>query len=195
MTKPLLILASSSPQRLNLLKLIGVVPDRTIPADINETPLKKELPKDFVLRMSKEKALEVSKNHTNDFILSGDTIVAAGRRIIGKPKDRKNAGEILKFLSGRRHRVLSAITLIKPDNSQTSKLITTRVKFAHITKNALEEYLDTNEWENKAGGYAIQGSASSFVPWINGSYTGTMGFPINEVNNLLLSSGWKKLND
>ena len=145
--------------------------------------------------MSKEKALEVSKNHTNDFILSGDTIVAAGRRIIGKPKDRKNAGEILKFLSGRRHRVLSAITLIKPGNSQISKLITTRVKFAHITKNALEEYLDTNEWENKAGGYAIQGSASSFIPWINGSYTGTMGFPINEVKNLLLSSGWKKFND
>ena len=171
------------------------MPDRIIPADINETPLKKELPKDFVLRMSKEKALEVSKNHTNDFILSGDTIVAAGRRIIGKPKDRRNAGEILKFLSGRRHRVLSAITLIKPGNSQISKLITTRVKFAHITKNALEEYLDTNEWENKAGGYAIQGSASCFIPWINGSYTGTMGFPINEVNNLLLSSGWKKFND
>ena len=138
MTKPLLILASSSPQRLNLLKLIGVVPDIIIPADINETPLKKELPKDFVLRMSKEKALEVSKNHTNDFILSGDTIVAAGRRIIGKPKDRKNAGEILKFLSGRRHRVFSAITLIKPGNSQISKLITTRVKFAHITKKFLD---------------------------------------------------------
>ena len=98
-------------------------------------------------------------------------------------------------MSGRRHRVLSAITLIKPGNSQISKLITTRVKFAHITKNVLEEYLDTNEWENKAGGYAIQGSASCFIPWINGSYTGTMGFPINEVYNLLLSSGLKKFND
>ena len=195
MTKPLLILASSSPQRLKLLKLIGVTPDKIVPAEINETPLKKEKPKDFVLRMSKEKALEISKNHNNDFVLSGDTIVVAGRRIIGKPIDRKNAGEILNFLSGRRHIVLSAITLIRPDNFQTSKLITTRVKFANITKNALEEYLDTNEWENKAGGYAIQGSASSFIPWINGSYTGTMGFPINEVNNLLLSSGWKKIND
>ena len=98
MTKPLLILASSSPQRLNLLKLIGVTPDRIIPADINETPLKKELPKDFVLRMSKGKALEVSKNHTNDFILSGDTIVAAGRRIIGKPKDRKKMKEAIEVI-------------------------------------------------------------------------------------------------
>ena len=193
MTKPLLILASSSPQRLKLLKLIGVTPDKILPAEINETPLKNEKPKDFVLRMSKEKALEISKNHKNDFVLSGDTIVVAGRRIIGKPLDRKNAGEILNFLSGRRHLVLSAITLIRPGNFQTSKLITTRVKFANITKNALEEFII---WEKtNAGGYAIQGGASSFIPWINGSYTGTMGFPINEVNNLLLSSGWKKIND
>ena len=187
-----LILASSSPQRLSLLKTIGIEPDKVIPANIEEIPNKKEKPKDFVIRMSKEKALDVAKENSNSFILSGDTIVAAGRIIIGKPSDRKEAKEILSLLSGRRHRVLSAFTLIKPDLEEITKLVTSKVKFSRLSENDLNEYLDTEEWRGKAGGYAIQSKASSFVPWISGSYTGVMGFPINEVKNVLISSGWKK---
>tara|TARA_B100000131_G_C17823013_1_gene494487 strand:+ start:15 stop:602 length:588 start_codon:yes stop_codon:yes gene_type:complete len=190
-----LILASSSPQRLILLKTIGVIPDKIVPSNIDEIPEKNEKPRDFVLRMSKEKALDVSKNFPNSFILSGDTIVACGRRIIGKPSDRDNAKQILSLLSGRRHQVLSAITLIKPDKNEVSKIVITRVKFSRLNQNALNAYLDTNEWKGKAGGYAIQGSASSFIPWINGSYSSVMGFPMNEVNNLLNSSGWKNQNE
>ena len=130
MKKKQLILASSSPQRLILLKTIGVIPDQIVPAKIDEIPEKNEKPRDFVLRMSKEKALDVSKNFPNSFILSGDTIVACGRRIIGKPSDRDNAKQILNLLSGRRHQVLSAITLIKPDKNEVSKIVITRVKFS-----------------------------------------------------------------
>ena len=187
-----LILASSSPQRLSLLKTIGIKPDKVVPANIKEIPDKKEKPKDFVIRMSKEKAFDVAKENSNSFILSGDTIVAAGRRIIGKPSDRKEAKEILSLLSGRRHRVLSAFTLIKPNLKEITKLVTSKVKFSRLSENDLNEYLDTEEWRGKAGGYAIQSKASSFVPWISGSYTGVMGFPINEVKNVLISSGWKK---
>ena len=186
-----LILASSSPQRLSLLKTIGIKPDKVVPANIKEIPDKKEKPKDFVIRMSKEKAFDVAKENSNSFILSGDTIVAAGKRIIGKPSDRNEAKEILSLLSGRRHRVLSAFTLIKPDLEEITKLVTSKVKFSRLSENDLNEYLDTEEWRGKAGGYAIQSRASSFVPWISGSYTGVMGFPINEVKNVLISSGWK----
>ena len=187
-----LILASSSPQRLSLLKTIGIEPDKVVPSNIKEIPDKKEKPKDFVIRMSKEKAFNVAKENSNSFILSGDTIVAAGSRIIGKPFDRNEAKEILSLLSGRRHRVLSAFTLIKPDLKEITKLVTSKVKFSRLSENDLNEYLDTEEWRGKAGGYAIQSRASSFVPWISGSYTGVMGFPINEVKNVLISSGWKK---
>ena len=192
MTKIKLILASSSPQRKKLLETIGITPDDIVPANIDETPKKNEKPKDFALRMSKEKALIVAKNNLNSFILSGDTIVAAGRRIIGKPSSKNEAEKILKLLSGKRHRVLSAFTLIKPDFSEITKVVVSRVKFSRLSDKEINEYLDTNEWQGKAGGYAIQGRASAFVPWISGSYTGVMGFPMNEIKNVLESSGWKK---
>jgi MAF protein len=131
-----LILASSSPQRLSLLKTIGIKPDEVVPANIEEIPLKNEKPKDFVIRMSQEKAFDVAKKKSNCFILSGDTIVAAGRRIIGKPSDRNEAKEILSLLSGRRHRVLSAFTLIKPDLKEITKLVTSKVKFSRLSENA-----------------------------------------------------------
>ena len=192
MTKIKLILASSSPQRKKLLETIGITPDDIVPANIDETPKINEKAKDFALRMSKEKALSVAKNNLNSFILSGDTIVAAGRRIIGKPSSKNEAEQILKLLSGRRHRVLSAFTLIKPDCSEITKVIVSRVKFSRLSDKEINEYLDTNEWQGKAGGYAIQGRASAFVPWLSGSYTGVMGFPMNEIKNVLESSGWKK---
>ena len=192
MTKIKLILASSSPQRKKLLETIGISPDEIVPANIDETPLKREKPKDFAIRMAREKAFSVAKENLNNFILSGDTIVATGRRIIGKPSSKDEAKQFLKLLSGRRHRVLSAFTIIKPDYSEITKVVVSRVKFSRLSDKELNEYLDTNEWQGKAGGYAIQGRASAFVPWISGSYTGVMGFPMNEIKNLLKSSGWKK---
>ena len=192
MTKIKLILASSSPQRKKLLETIGISPDEIVPANIDETPLKREKPKDFAIRMAREKAFSVAKENLNNFILSGDTIVATGQRIIGKPSSKNEAKQFLKLLSGRRHRVLSAFTLIKPDYSEITKVVVSRVKFSRLSDKELNEYLDTNEWQGKAGGYAIQGRASAFVPWISGSYTGVMGFPMNEIKNSLISSGWKK---
>ena len=186
-----LILASSSPQRLELLKQIDIVPDKVVPAKIEETPSKSEKPRDFVIRMSKEKALNVSKQYKDSYVLSGDTIVSVGRRIIGKPSNEAEAENYLNLLSGRRHRVFSAVTLITPDNKEKTKVTLTRVKFSRLNKNDLLEYIKTNEWKGRAGGYAIQGKASAFIPWINGSYTGIVGFPLNEVKNLLSSSGWK----
>ena len=142
-----LILASSSPQRLSLLKTIGIQPDKVVPANIKEIPDKKETPKDFVIRMSKEKAFDVAKENSNSFILSGDTIVAAGRKIIGKPSDRNEAKEILSLLSGRRHRVLSAFTLIKPNLKEITKLVTSKVKFSRLSENDLNEYLRNNRFK------------------------------------------------
>ena len=186
-----LILASSSPQRLELLKQIDIVPDKIVPATIKENPNKSEKPRDFVIRMSKEKALSVSKKYNDSYVLSGDTIVSVGRRIIGKPSNKAEAEKYLNLLSGRRHKVLSAVTLITPGNKEITKVTITRVKFSRLNKNDLIEYIKTNEWKGRAGGYAIQGKASAFIPWINGSYTGVVGFPVNEVKNLLSSSGWK----
>ena len=186
-----LILASSSPQRLELLKKINIVPDKVVPAKIEETPNKSEKPKDFVIRMSKQKALNVSQQYKDSYVLSGDTIVSVGRRIIGKPSNKAEAENYLNLLSGRRHRVFSAVTLITPDNKEKTKVTLTRVKFSRLNKNDLLEYIKTNEWKGRAGGYAIQGKASAFIPWINGSYTGIVGFPVNEIKNLLSSSGWK----
>ena len=191
MKKINLILASSSPQRLELLKQINVVPDKIVPAKIEEQPNKSEKPRDFVIRMSKEKAWNVSKQYKDSYVLSGDTIVSVGRRIIGKPSNRTEAENFLNLLSGRRHRVFSAVTLIAPDKKEMTKVTLTRVKFSRLNKNDLHEYIKTNEWKGRAGGYAIQGKASAFIPWINGSYTGIVGFPVNEVKNLLSSSGWK----
>tara|TARA_Y100001960_G_C14673887_1_gene827494 strand:+ start:553 stop:1137 length:585 start_codon:yes stop_codon:yes gene_type:complete len=186
-----LILASSSSQRLELLKQIDIFPDKIVPAKIEENPNKGEKPRDFVIRMSKEKALNVSKKYEGSYVLSGDTIVSVGRRIIGKPSNKEEAEKYLNLLSGRRHRVLSAVTLITPENKEITKVTLTRVKFSRLNKHDLLEYIKTNEWKGRAGGYAIQGKASAFIPWINGSYTGIVGFPINEVKNLLSSSGWK----
>ena len=176
-----LILASSSPQRLELLKQIDIIPDKVVPAKIEENPSKGEKPRDFVIRMSKEKALSVSKKFKDSYVLSGDTIVSVGRRIIGKPSNKAEAENYLNLLSGRRHRVFSAVTLIAPGKKEMTKVTLTRVKFSRLNKNDLLEYIKTNEWKGRAGGYAIQGKASAFIPWINGSYTGIVGFPVNEV--------------
>ena len=189
--KIILVLASSSPQRLRLLSQIGIYPDKVDPADLNEKILLKEKPKDYAYRMSLEKARIVFKRNPYSYILSGDTIVSVGRRILGKPKDRNEAFTFLKLLNGRRHKVISAVTLITPLAKEISKTVISQVKLSHLTDYQLNEYIETGEWKERAGGYAIQGLASSFIPWINGSYSGVVGFPLNEVKNILLGAGWK----
>jgi septum formation protein len=176
-----LILASASPRRLELLRQIGIEPNEIIPTDIDETPRKRELPEAYVKRMAGEKYEAIRKSADEEaVILSADTIVACGRRILGKPQNEAEAREFLTLLSGRRHRVYSAICV----NSKT-KLVKTQVKFRKLSKAELTWYIETKEWQGKAGGYAIQGAAAAFIPWINGSYSNVVGLPLVEVRGLL----------
>ena len=185
------ILASSSPQRLSLLNQIGIIPSKVVSAEIDETCLPNEKPRDFAIRMALEKARKVLIDNPHSFILAGDTVVALGRRILGKPKDSNEAEFFLKLLSGRRHRVYSAVTLITPKNKEISKVSMTQVKVSRLSKQQLKKYIDSNEWKGRAGGYAIQGSASEFIPWINGSYSGVVGLPLSEVGNMLMGACWR----
>ena len=187
-----LVLASSSPQRLQLLKQIGIIPKIIEPANINEGLKARENPKNYTTRIAIEKAQKVYKTYPNSFILAGDTIVSQGKKIIFKPKNKLEAYQNLKFLSGKRHKVFSAISIINPKNVQFSKLSITTVKFSNIGEKEIEEYLNLNEWKGKAGGYALQGYSSKFIQWINGSYSGVIGLPLYELKNLLITSGWKK---
>ena len=189
--KKSLVLASSSPQRLHLLKQIGIIPDKIEPANLAEKIFLKEKPHEYVLRISKEKANVVSKRNAQSFIIACDTVAALGRRILGKPGNKEEAEKFLMMLSGRRHKVLSAVTLITPENKEISKISITVIKFSRLSKLDLENYIKSNEWKGRAGGYAIQGLAASFIPWIKGSYSSVVGLPITDIKNMLLSSGWK----
>lgn len=180
MSKPL-ILASASPRRLELLEQIGIVPDETIPAEIDETPHKNELPKDYVVRMAHEKF--AATKHDGATVLAADTVVACGRRILGKPQDESEARAFLMLLSGRRHRVYTAVCV----NGRTKTVMTT-VKFKRLNQIDIDGYIKSGEWQGKAGGYAIQGKAAAFVPWINGSYSAVVGLPLSEVQSLLAAS-------
>lgn len=186
-----LILASASPARLELLKNIGFTPDEIIPADIDETPLKKELPKDYVLRLAEEKAAKIAIDNKNAYVIGADSTACCGRTIIGKPKNRDDAKTMLQLLSGRRHRLYTGVCVIAPDGSMRSKKILTMVKFRHIQDSELEEYLDTDHWQGKCGAYGIQKDAGAFVHSINGSFSNVIGLPLVEVRNLLLGLGYK----
>jgi len=177
MKKPL-ILASASPRRLELLQQVGITPDEVIPADIDETPHKAELPKDYVARMARQKYEAVQR--ADAIILAADTVVACGRRILGKPEDEAQARAFLQLLSGRRHRVYTAICV-----NGRSKTVMTQVKFKRLTPADIEGYLNSEEWKGKAGGYAIQGRGAAFVPSINGSYSNVVGLPLTETLGLL----------
>lgn len=183
-----LILASASPRRAQLLERIGVVPDAIAPADIDETPRRAELPRLYAIRMAREKAVAAADDAA--FVLAGDTVVAAGRRILPKAEDEATARACLNLLSGRRHRVWSAIALRAPDGTVREKLSETAVKFKRLTDNELEAYIDGGEWRGKAGGYAIQGSAEGLISWIQGSHSGVVGLPLYETRILLQSSGF-----
>jgi len=182
-----LILASASPRRLELLAQIGVVPDAVIPADIDETPFKAELPRVYAGRLAQEKAAAV---HANGLVLAADTVVAVGRRILEKPSDAAEAGRFLRLLSGRRHRVITGVALRNGDKI-VSKQVETAVRFKHMSEAEISMFIASGEWQGKAGGYGIQGLASAFIPWVNGSYSNVVGLPLAEVSNMLCSAGYK----
>ena len=186
-----LTLASASPRRRELLARQGVTPDAVIAADIDETPCKTELPRDYAQRMAREKALAVeAANVVEGFVLAGDTVVAAGRRILPKAEDEATARRCLELLSGRRHRVLSAIALRAPDGTIRERLSETAVKFKRLSAEEIDSYLAGGEWEGKAGGYAIQGAAEGLVSWLQGSHSGVVGLPLFETRALLKAAGF-----
>lgn len=184
-----LLLASSSPRRIELLNQIGIQPFDISPANIEEIPLKNELPIKFAERMALEKAEAICKTKRDFFILSADTIVAVGRRIIGKPKDSTEARIFLNLLSGRRHRVYTSVVLYNPlKNKFHQKTEYTHIKMKRLHPEEISAYLSTSEWKGKAGAYGIQGFASCFIEHLNGSYSTVLGLPLNKVYALLSSN-------
>ncbi|REC58086.1 septum formation protein Maf [Rhodosalinus sediminis] len=183
-----LILGSASPRRQELLARLGVVPDAVRPADIDETPATGELPRPYTERMAREKAAAVDAA-PEDLVLAADTTVAAGRRILGKPADADEARAFLELLSGRRHRVVTAVALRRGDRLWQRR-VDSAVKMKRLSEVEIRAYLASSEWQGKAGGYAIQGRAEAFIPWMQGSYSGVMGLPLTETAALLQGAGW-----
>jgi septum formation protein len=188
---PLLVLASASPRRLDLLRQIGIAPDRIEPADIDETPRPGELPPDHALRLAEEKARAVMVRNPGTYILAADTVVACGRRILPKPVDPETARRCLELLSGRRHRVHSGIALAGPDNRLTSRRVESQVAFKRLSEAEIAAYLCCGEWRGKAGGYAIQGRAAALIRWMSGSYSNVVGLPLFETAQLLAGRGYR----
>lgn len=185
-----LILASASPRRRDLLARIGVVPDEIIPADIDETPDKGELPRVYATRMAAEKAGALAAEHAGSLILAADTVVAAGRRILPKPEAEDEARRCLALLSGRRHRVYSAVTLIDAEGKARHRLSQTILAFKQLSDAEIANYLDSGEWRGKAGGYAIQGRAEAWVRFLSGSHSSVVGLPLFETRALLVAAGY-----
>jgi len=185
--RPRLILGSASPRRLELLAQIGIVPDALRPADIDETPRKAETPRDYVRRMAAEKAAALDLAE-GEALLTADTTVAVGRRILGKPADRAEAAAFMRLMSGRRHVVLTAMAL-RHGSRTALRLVETRVRMRSIDDAALERYLDAGDWQGKAGGYAIQGAAAAFIPWLEGSFSAVVGLPLSETAAMLAAIG------
>jgi len=180
-----LILASASPRRVSLLAQIGIVPDQIIPAHIDETPRKSELPSQLAKRLGAGKAKAIAAEHSGACILSCDTVVAVGRRILDKAESEDDARRCLKLLSGRRHRVYGGLTLIDSDGKIYNRLVTTSVIFKRFEGSEVDAYVDCGEWHGKAGGYAIQGRAGAFARKIIGSYSNIVGLPLFETSMLL----------
>ncbi len=188
MATPALILASASPRRRELLARLGIEPLQITAADIDETPHKAEVPRVYAARMAREKVLALEGGDAH--VLSGDTVVACGRRILPKAEDESTARKCLELLSGRRHRVLSAVALRSPDGNLRERLSETIVRFKPLSKAEIDAYIAGGEWHGKAGGYAIQGSAEGLIAWISGSHSGVVGLPLFETRALLLAAGF-----
>jgi septum formation protein len=192
MATPILVLASASPRRLELLRQIGIVPDSIDPADIDEAPLPRELPAAHVMRLARAKIEAVRAHHPGAFILAADTIVACGRRILGKPADEAAARGFLELLSGRRHRIYCGIAVVSPNGRITMRRVVSQVAFKRLSEAEIAAYLPTGEWRGKAGGYAIQGRAAVFVSWMAGSYSNVVGLPLYETAQLLSGLGYRE---
>ena len=190
-TAPLLVLASASPRRLDLLRQIGIEPDRIDPADIDEIAQPGELPPSHAMRLAEEKARAVMPRHPGAFILAADTVVACGRRILPKPADPATARSCLELLSGRRHRVHSGIAVIDPDERLTLRRVDSHVAFKRLSEAEITAYLCSGEWRGKAGGYAIQGRAAALIRWVSGSYSNVVGLPLFETAQLLAGRGYR----
>lgn len=183
-----LILASASPRRRELLARLGLEPAGIIASDIDESPRRNELPRDYARRMAAEKA--VAAEAPGAHVLAGDTVVALGRRILPKAEDEATARQCLRLMSGRRHRVLSAVAVKAPDGTLRERLSETVVRFKPLTAQEIDAYIASGEWHGKAGGYAIQGAAEGLIAWISGSHSGVVGLPLYETRVLLKAAGF-----
>jgi len=188
LSAPALVLASASPRRRELIARLGIEPLRIAAADIDETPAKAEEPRVYARRMAREKAAAAADPAAH--VLAGDTVVALGRRILPKAEDEATARTCLKLMSGRRHRVLSAVALLAPDGTLRERLSETVVRFKPLSPAEIDAYIAGGEWHGKAGGYAIQGSAEGLIAWISGSHSGVVGLPLFETRALLKAAGF-----
>ena len=188
-----LILGSGSPRRRELLAQIGVTPDDIRPPDIDETPLKGELPKPYCSRIAREKALATEAGD-GDIVLCADTTVALGRRILGKPADAGQAAEFLISLGGRRHKIITSV-VVRKGADVWQRDVVSEAKMKRLSDDELNAYLASGDWQGKAGGYAIQGPAGAFIPWISGSFTGIVGLPLAETAALLQAAGYPLYKD
>lgn len=194
--RPGLVLASASPRRLELLQQIGIEPDALLPADIDETPAKNELPRALAARLALEKTRAAAKvaaarpELANGYVIGADTVVSVGRRILPKCEVVAEAAQCLRLLSGRAHRVHTAVCLITPNGRERHKLVETRLRFKRLSSSEIEAYLGSDEWRGKAGGYAIQGLAGAFALKLIGSYSCVVGLPLYETMSLLAGEGY-----
>lgn len=197
MLKQRLILASGSPRRLDLLAQAGITPDRLLPMDLDETPRRAEHPRSLARRLAQDKAeaafqvVRTDPAWAGSYILAADTVVAVGRRILGKPEYLEEASSSLHLLSGRSHWVYTGICLITPQSTTRIKVIETKVRFKRLSNIELKSYLASGEWRGKAGGYGIQGFAGTFIQKLTGSYTGVVGLPLAETVQLLIGEGYE----
>ena len=186
-----LILASASPRRLDLLARIGVEPDAVVPADVDERVPRSELPRQHALRLAREKAEAVARNHPDALVLAADTVVAVGRRILPKVEDEATLRACMKLLSGRRHRVLTGVALAIPGVGIRERLVETRIAVKQLSDGEIDYYAGHGEWRGKAGGYALQGYGEVYVRHIAGSYSNVVGLPLAETRILLKSAGYE----
>lgn len=190
LSRPALVLASASPRRLALLAQIGIVPDIIDPPALDETPHRRELPRPYAVRLAGEKAAVIAARHPDALVLAADTVVARGRRILGKPENEDEARACLALLSGARHKVYTAVALIGPGGRHSSALSITTVSLKRLSAAECDTYLGSGEWRGKAGGYGIQGLAAAYVDWLSGSYSGVVGLPLAETARLLAPWGY-----
>jgi septum formation protein len=194
--RPKLVLASASPRRLELLQQIGIEPDALLPVDLDETPQKSELPKALALRLAQEKTKAAARiaagrpELAGAYILGADTVVSVGRRILPKCEIVAEAAQSLRLLSGRAHRIHTAVCLITPKGRVRQKVVETRLRLKRLSAGEIEAYLSSGEWLGKAGGYAIQGLAGAFAQKIAGSYSAVVGLPLYETVSLLAGEGF-----